>query len=67
MGLFDKVKNFASKNPDKVGQGVDKVGDMIDERTGGKHADKIDKAQDMARERLTGDQARPEDGQQPPA
>ena len=67
MGLFDKVKNFASKNPDKVDQGVDKLGDMIDQRTGGKHADQVDKAQDMAREHLTGTHAEPEDGQQPPA
>ncbi|MFC3850662.1 antitoxin [Corynebacterium hansenii] len=52
MGIFDKAKQFAADNPDKVSQGIDKAGDAIDERTGGKHSEQIDKAQDAARKHL---------------
>ncbi|HHU44940.1 MAG TPA: antitoxin [Actinomycetales bacterium] len=55
MSFIDKAKNFASKNPDKVRQAVEKVGDEIDKRTGGKYADKIDRAQEEAGKRLGGD------------
>lgn len=52
MSFIDKAKNFASKNPDKVRQAVEKVGDEIDKRTGGKYADKIDRVQAEAAKRL---------------
>lgn len=64
MGLMDKVKGWAGKNPDKVQQGIEKGGDAIDQRTGGKHADKVDKAQDAASKHLGGGQQQP--GQSPP-
>lgn len=54
MGILDKAKQFADDNPDKVNEGIEKVGDAIDDKTGGKHADKVDKAQDAAREHLGG-------------
>ncbi len=46
MGLLDKVKSMIGGNADKVKDGIDKAGDMIDEKTGGKHTDKIDMAED---------------------
>lgn len=52
MSFIDKAKNFASKNPDKVRQAVEKVGDEIDKRTGGKYAEKIDRVQAEAAKRL---------------
>lgn len=54
MGIFDKIKDVAAQNPDKVEQGIEKVGDLIDQKTEGKYADKVDQAQDIAREKLTG-------------
>ena len=54
MGIFDKAKQFADDNPDKVNQGIDKGGDAIDQRTGGKHAEHVDKVQDKAGDYLTG-------------
>lgn len=67
MGIFDKAKDFARGNPDKADQIVDKAGDLVDERTGGQHAEHVDKAQDFARGQYGGDQqpTAPE-GQQPP-
>ncbi|MDO5732099.1 antitoxin [Corynebacterium sphenisci] len=54
MGFLDKARQFASKNPDKVKQGLEKAGDAINERTGGKYADAIDKATDVAADTLGG-------------
>ena len=57
MGIFDKAKDFASNNPDKVGQGIDKAGDMIDEKTGGKYTSQVDQGQDFARGQFGAGQA----------
>jgi MT0933-like antitoxin protein len=62
MSIVDKVKEMLSGHSDKAGQGIDKAGDMIDKKTGGKYADKVDMAQDKAKDYLKKDQ-----GQQPPA
>jgi hypothetical protein len=49
MGLKDKMKGRLSQHGDQAKTGVDKAGDMADEKTGGKHADKVDTAQEKAR------------------
>jgi hypothetical protein len=54
MSLFDKAKDLARKHEDKIARGLDKAGDLIDQKTGGKHRDKIDKVVDEAKKR-TGD------------
>ncbi len=46
MGLLDKIKSLISGNADKVKDGVDKAGDMVDEKTGGKYTDKIEAAEE---------------------
>lgn len=51
MGIFDKAKDFASQNPDKVDGIVDKAGDQVDQRTGGQHAGHVDKAQEFVKNR----------------
>lgn len=51
MGIGDfveKAKGLAGKNKDKVNKGIDKSGDLVDEKTGGKYADHVDKGQDAA-------------------
>jgi hypothetical protein len=51
MGVGDfveKAKDLAADNKDKVKEGIDEAGDMIDEKTGGEHAEHVDKAQDAA-------------------
>ncbi|AKK02079.1 antitoxin [Corynebacterium epidermidicanis] len=52
MGLLDKAKELAEQNPDKVDQIIEKVGDVIDEKTGGKFSDQVDQAQEMAKDKL---------------
>ncbi|MDE9366280.1 antitoxin [Luteipulveratus sp. YIM 133132] len=61
MGLLDDAKDKASGLQDQVGddklqQGVEQGGDFVDDKTGGKYADKVDQGQDAARERLGGDE-----------
>ncbi|HJV12537.1 MAG TPA: antitoxin [Propionibacteriaceae bacterium] len=59
MGIFDRAKDAMGGQQDKVDAGVEKAGDMVDERTDSKHADQVDQGQDMARDKLgdmTGEQ-----------
>lgn len=65
MGFIDKAKDFVSKNPDKVRQGIDKAGDAFDQRTGGKYADKVDRVQDEANKRLGGERQGERPGERP--
>ena len=52
MGLMDKVKSMFGQHGDKVEGGIDKGGDFIDDKTGGKHAAQVDKGQDAAKNAL---------------
>jgi MT0933-like antitoxin protein len=49
MSFVDKVKQFLGQHGDQVDKVIEKAGDMADEKTGGKYADKIDMAQEKAR------------------
>jgi hypothetical protein len=73
MGLLDSVKklgktakdkadDLAEQHGDKVKKGLDKVGDVVDKRTKGKHGAKIDKAVDKAKAKVD-DLAEPEPGE----
>jgi hypothetical protein len=46
MGMMDDMKNKAreaiEKNRDKIDQGMHKAAELANEKTGGKHSDKID-------------------------
>ena len=45
MGDFmKKAKNMVDKNEQKIDQSMKKAGDQLNQRTGGKYADKIGKA-----------------------
>ena len=52
MGIFDKAKDLAGEHSDKVEQGIDKAGDIADQKTDGKYSDKIDKAENIAKDKL---------------
>ncbi|MER7330532.1 MULTISPECIES: antitoxin [unclassified Micromonospora] len=57
--FMDKAKDLADKHDKQVDQGVEKGGDMVDQRTGGKYDDQIDKGVDQAQTRTgEGDQVR---------
>ena len=51
-GLALKAGEFASQNSDKISDGIDKAGDFIDRKTGGKYADQIQQGRDTADEKI---------------
>jgi hypothetical protein len=64
VGLFDKIKDLAGDHADKVGDAIEKVAQIVDDKTGGKYADQIEKGVDAAKG-FVGDDA--EKGGAPPA
>ncbi len=48
--FFDRVKDLADQHDDKVDAALEKVGDLVDDKTGGKHTEHIDKAVDAAQQ-----------------
>lgn len=50
----DKVSDLIHGHEDKVEDGIDKAGDLVDDKTGGKYEDKVDMAQDKAKDALDG-------------
>ncbi|SDE39950.1 antitoxin [Auraticoccus monumenti] len=66
MGLFDKAKDLAAQHSETLRKGVDKAGDAVDQRTGGKHAGTVDKGQDALRKVIDGNR-RGGDTTPPPA
>ena len=59
MGIFDKAKDALSGQEDKVDAGIEKVGDMVDQKTDGKYVEQVDQGQEMANDKfrdLTTDQ-----------
>lgn len=49
MGFLDKIKGLAGEHAEKVEGAIDKVADVVDEKTGGKYADQIDKGAEAAK------------------
>ena len=61
MSLLDQVKGWlgkgkqaAQEHQPQVSDAIDKAGKVVDDKTGGKHTDKIEKAQDAAKKALGG-------------
>ena len=50
MGLLDTIKNALKGKEKQVDAGIDKVADVVDDKTGGKHTEKIEDAADKAKE-----------------
>lgn len=49
MRILDKIMQFIRRNPEKVDRIVNKVGDTVDRRTGGKYRNQINRGRDFAR------------------
>jgi VIT1/CCC1 family predicted Fe2+/Mn2+ transporter len=52
--LAGKAEELAKEHPDQVKQGMEKAGQVADEKTGGQYTDQIDKAEQAAEDHLTG-------------
>ena len=67
MSIIDKAKEMLSHNADKAKGAVDKAGNMVDDKTGGKYKDHINQAQDKAKGYIDGQnqQGQSQQGQGP--
>ena len=56
MGAFDNIKDegegLVDEHGEQAGSGVDRVGDFVDEKTGGQHAEQIDQGSERAKDAL---------------
>ncbi|MGW9302823.1 MULTISPECIES: antitoxin [Streptomyces] len=60
MSAMDKIKKMLKGHEDQAGKGVDKAGDMVDDRTQGKYSGQVDSAQDRLKQQFGGE--RDQDG-----
>jgi hypothetical protein len=51
VSFLDKAKDFIDKHDEQVDKALDKVGDVVDEKTGHKYSSPIDKGVDEAQKR----------------
>ncbi|HSV67870.1 MAG TPA: antitoxin [Mycobacteriales bacterium] len=52
MSVLDKVKGLLKGREQQAKQAVDKIGDVIDSKTKGKHHDKIEQAEQKVAEQM---------------
>ncbi|MFF2659922.1 antitoxin [Kitasatospora sp. NPDC058032] len=55
MSMFDKLKSMLKGHEDQTEKGVDKAGDMVDERTQGKYSGQVDTGQEKLKDQLRDD------------
>ncbi|HWU07103.1 MAG TPA: antitoxin [Streptomyces sp.] len=55
MSALDKIKKMLKGHEDQAGKGVDKAGDMIDDRTQGKYSKHVDTGQDRLKRQFGSD------------
>jgi hypothetical protein len=48
----DKLQDAVDSQGDKIGDGLDRAAGLVDEKTGGKYADKIDGGTEKAKDAL---------------
>ena len=56
MSVMDQLKQMLKGHEDQAGQGVDKAGDFVDDRTQGKYSGQVDSAQERLRQQLGSEQ-----------
>ena len=53
MDIVDQIKGAVDGHEDQIKQGIDQVGDAIDQATGEKFSEQIDQAQDFLKGQLS--------------
>ncbi|MEU6851241.1 antitoxin [Actinacidiphila alni] len=52
MSMLDKIKGMLKGHEDQARKGVDKAGDMVDQKTQGKYSGQVDQAQDKLNDQI---------------
>ncbi|MFC5662693.1 antitoxin [Kitasatospora misakiensis] len=55
MSMLDKLKGLLKGHEEQAERGVDKAGDMVDERTQGKYSGHVDTGQEKLKDQLRDD------------
>ncbi|GAA1384275.1 antitoxin [Kitasatospora putterlickiae] len=55
MSMFDKLKSMLKGHESQAEKGIDKAGDMVDERTQGKYSGHVDTGQEKLKDQLRDD------------
>lgn len=55
MDIVEQIKGAVAGHEEQLNQGIDKVGDLVDQATGGQYAAQVDQAQDFLKDQLTSD------------
>ncbi|CAL9373885.1 MULTISPECIES: antitoxin [Streptomyces] len=63
MSMLDKLKQMIKGHESTADKGIDKGGDYLDQRTGGKYQSQVDTGQDKLRDEFG---TRPQDPGNPP-
>ncbi|GHE69155.1 kanamycin biosynthetic protein [Streptomyces longispororuber] len=66
MSVMDKLKQMLKGHEDKAGQGIDKAGDFVDQKTQGKYSGQVDTAQDKLRQQFGSDREQGKGQDSPP-
>ncbi|MFI1172240.1 antitoxin [Streptomyces melanogenes] len=66
MSVMDKLKQMLKGHEDQAGQGIDRAGDFVDEKTQGKYSSQVDTAQEKLKEQLGADRGEEQRGEGPP-
>ncbi len=57
MDIVEQIKGAVAGHEEEISQGIDKVGDMVDQATGGQYVAQVDQAQDFLKSQLGADEA----------
>ncbi len=60
MGLLDNISAAIGGHEDQVKDGIDKIGDLVDDKTGGQYAGQVDQAQDFLKSQVDNVDAGPQ-------
>ncbi|MFE0187805.1 antitoxin [Streptomyces sp. NPDC059008] len=58
MSMLDKIKHMLKGHESQTDKGIDKAGDMVDDKTRGKYTGQVDTGQDKLRDEFGGGQGR---------
>ncbi|MFT4111026.1 antitoxin [Propionicimonas sp.] len=54
MDIVDQIKGAVAGHEAEVAEGIEKIGDLVDEKTGGQYAAQVDQAQQFLKDQLGG-------------
>lgn len=60
MGLLDNISAAVGGHEDQVKDGIDKIGDLVDDKTGGQYVGQVDQAQDFLKSQVDNVNAGPQ-------